>query len=70
MTPLFFCKALTNDVLSLSSVLLAFEVVSSLKANLEKNLVFLVRNVENAGQFALELGCSTLYSPHFTSVCL
>lgn len=54
---LMLCKDSFDEMLYLSWVLFYFEVVSGLKVNLEKRVIFPVGNAVNIEMLASELGC-------------
>ena len=53
---LMFCKDSSDQLVHLSWILMWFEVLSELKINLGKSVIFLVGRVENPEILALELG--------------
>ena len=56
---LVFCSDSRDQLAYLSWILLWFEVISSLKINLDKSSILSVGDVENLEVLAAELGCRT-----------
>ena len=54
---LVFCEASQDQMAYLSWLLMWFEVISSLRINLDKSEIFSVGRVENLEVLVLEVGC-------------